>query len=190
MDRLADQYLTNLDVVMVYRTDRFGRGGDQVQMLRAGYPAVRITEAQENYTRQHQDLRVENGVRYGDVIDGVDFPYLAQVTRLNVVAMAALAMAPAPPTGAAIEGAVTPDTTVKWNPSAGAAAYRVWWRGTTDPQWRFSRLAPAAAPVVLRSVNIDDYFFGVSAISADGFESPVVFPGPPGTFERLAPGRP
>jgi hypothetical protein len=189
MDRLADQYLTNLDVVMVYRTDRFGRGGDQVEMLKAGYPAVRVTEAQENYTRQHQDLRTENGVRYGDVIEGVDFPYLAQVTRLNVVTMAALAMAPAPPTGVAIEGAVTPDTTVTWTPSAGAAAHRVWWRGTTDPQWRYSRLAPSA-PAVLKGVNIDDYFFGVSAISADGFESPVVFPGAPGTFERLAPGRP
>jgi hypothetical protein len=189
MDRLADQYLTNLDVVMVYRTDRFGRGGDQVEMLKAGYPAVRVTEAVENYTRQHQDLRVENGIRYGDVIEGVDFPYLAQVTRLNVVTMAALAMAPSPPTGVAIEGAVTPDTTVKWNPDPGAAAYRVWWRGTTEPQWRYSRLA-TASPVVLKGVNIDDYFFGVSAISADGFESPVVFPGAPGTFERLPPGRP
>jgi len=189
MERLADQYVTNLDVVMVYRTDRFGRGGDQTEMLKAGYPAVRITEAQENYTRQHQDVRVENGIRYGDVLDGVDFPYLAQVTRLNVVTMAALAMAPAPPTGVAIEGAVTPDTTVKWTPNAGASAYRVWWRGTTDPQWRFSRLA-ASSPVVLKGVNIDDLFFGVSALSADGFESPVVFPGAPGTFERLAPGRP
>jgi hypothetical protein len=163
MDRLADQYLTNLDVVMVYRTDRFGRGGDQVEMLKAGYPAVRVTEAQENYTRQHQDLRTENGVRYGDVIEGVDFPYLAQVTRLNVVTMAALAMAPAPPTGVAIEGAVTPDTTLAWTPSPGAAAYRVWWRGTTDPQWRYSRLT-STAPTVLKGVNIDDYFFGVSAI--------------------------
>jgi Zn-dependent M28 family amino/carboxypeptidase len=189
MDRLADQYLTNLDVVMVYRTDRFGRGGDQVEMLKAGYPAVRVTEAQENYTRQHQDLRTANGVRYGDVIEGVDFPYLAQVTRLNVVTMAALAMAPAPPTGVAIDGAVTPDTTLTWAPSAGAAAYRVWWRGTTEPQWRYSRLA-SAAPAVLKGVNIDDFFFGVSAISPDGFESPVVFPGAPGTFERLAPGRP
>jgi len=189
MDRLADQYLTNLDVVMVYRTDRFGRGGDQVEMLKAGYPAVRITEAQENYTRQHQDLRMENGVRYGDVIEGVDFPYLAQVSRLNVVTLAALAMAPAPPTGVAIGGAVTPDTTITWTPSAGAAAYRLWWRGTTDPQWRYSRLAPTA-PAGLKGVNIDDYFFGVSAISADGFESPVVFPGAPGTFERLPPGRP
>lgn len=190
MDRLADQYLTNLDVVMVYRTDRFSRGGDQVEMLKAGYPAVRLTEATENYTRQHQDLRVENGIRYGDVIEGVDFPYLAQVTRLNVITMAALASAPAPPTGVAIEGAVTPDTTIKWTPSPDTAAYRGWWRSTTDPQWRFSRLSPAPGAMVLKGVNIDDFFFGVSAISPEGFESPVVFPGPSGTFEREPPAKP
>jgi hypothetical protein len=190
MDRLADRYLTNLDVVMVYRTDRYGRGGDQVEMLKAGYPAVRVTEATENYTRQHQDVRVENGVRYGDVLEGVDFPYLAQVTRLNAVTMAALAMAPAPPVDVTIEGAVTPDTTLKWKPEPGAAAYRVWWRPTTDPQWRFSRLATAPGAMTLKSVNIDDFFFGVSAIGPDGFESPVVFPGPPGTFEREPPQKP
>jgi len=190
MDRLADRYLTNLDVVMVYRTDRFSRGGDQVEMLKAGYPAVRVTEAVENYRRQHQDLRIENGVRYGDVIEGVDFPYLAQVTRLNVVTLAALASAPAPPSGVDIEGAVSSDTTVKWKPSPGAAAYRVWWRGTTDPQWRFSRLVTSLTQEVLKDVNIDDYFFGVSSVSADGSESPVVFPGPAGTFEREPPTRP
>jgi hypothetical protein len=189
MDRLADQYLTSLDVVMVYRTDRFGRGGDQVEMLKAGYPAVRVTEAVENYTRQHQDLRVEKGVRYGDVIEGVDFPYLAQVTRLNVISMAALAAAPAPPSGVTIEGAVTADTTLAWKPSAGAAAYRAWWRPTTEPQWRYSRLS-SGPPLTLRGVNIDDFFFGVSAISADGFESPVVFPGAAGSFERSAPAKP
>lgn len=187
MDSLADRYLTNLDVVMVYRTDRYGRGGDQVEMLKAGYPAVRVTEAVENYNRQHQDLRVENGIRYGDVLEGVDFPYLAQVTRLNVVTMAALAMAPVPPRGVTIAGAVTPDTTLKWEPAPGAAAYRVWWRPTTDPQWRYGRLVPTGTEAVLRGVNIDDFFFGVSAISQDGFESPVVFPGPTGTFEREPP---
>lgn len=186
LDVLADRYLTNLDVVMVYRTDRFGRGGDQVEMLRAGFPAVRVTEAVENYTRQHQDLRTEKGVRYGDTLDGVDFPYLAQVTRLNVVAMAALASAPKPPSGVEISGAVSADTTVKWTPSPDAAAYRVWWRGTTEPQWRFSRVVPPTGQAKLVGVNIDDWFFGVSAISKDGHESPVVFPGAAGTFERPA----
>ncbi|MFN3521630.1 MAG: M20/M25/M40 family metallo-hydrolase [Phenylobacterium sp.] len=184
MDRLADAYLTNLDVVMVYRTDRFGRGGDQVRMLEAGFPAVRVTEAVENYIRQHQDLRTESGVAYGDVISGVDFPYLAQVTRLNAVTLASLASAPAPPEGVAISGAVSADTTVKWTPAKGAAGYRVWWRSTTEPQWRYSRWVEGAdaAETVLKGVVIDDWFFGVSAVSAHGYESPVVFPGDAGSF--------
>jgi Zn-dependent M28 family amino/carboxypeptidase len=182
IDALADQYLANLDAVMVYRTDRFGRGGDQVRMLEAGYPSVRITEAQENYTRQHQDLRTEGGVRYGDTIDGVDFAYLSQVTRLNAVAMAALASAPAPPGGVEISGAVSPDTTIRWTPVEGAARYRVWWRSTTDPQWRFSRWVENATQLTLPGVVIDDWFFGVSAVSADGYESPVVYPGVAGAF--------
>jgi Zn-dependent M28 family amino/carboxypeptidase len=187
MDNLADRYVTNLDVVMVYRTDRYSRGGDQVEMLKAGFPAVRVTEAVENYTRQHQDLRSENGIRYGDTIDGVDFAYLAQVTRLNAVTMAALASAPAPPTAVEISGAVSADTTVKWKPAADAAAYRIWWRSTTDPQWRYSRLVGTSGEAKLVGVNIDDWFFGVSAIGPDGFESPVVFPGAAGSFERAAP---
>jgi hypothetical protein len=183
MDGLADRYLTNLDVTMVYRTDRYGRGGDQVPVLEAGYPAVRVTEAVENYDRQHQDLRTENGRRYGDTIEGVDFPYLAQVTRLNVVTMAALASAPPPPEGVKIEGAVSPDTKVSWTASPGAAGYRVWWRSTTDAQWRYSRwVGEGATSTTLPGVVIDDWFFGVSAVSADGFESPVVFPGDAGSF--------
>jgi acetylornithine deacetylase/succinyl-diaminopimelate desuccinylase-like protein len=182
MDRLADQYLTNLDVEMIYRTDRFSRGGDQVRMLEAGFPAVRVTEAVENYNRQHQDLRAVGGVRYGDTIEGVDFAYLAQVTRLNVVSLAALASAPAPPSGVAIVGAVGSDTTVSWSAAPGAAGYRVWWRSTTDPQWRWSRWAGGATQLKLENIVIDNYFFGVSAVAADGFESPVVFPGAPGAF--------
>jgi len=183
MDRIADDYLTNMDVMMVYRTDRFRRGGDQVEMLKAGFPAVRVTEAVENYNRQHQDVRIENGVRYGDLLDGVDFAYLAQVTRLNIVTMAALARAPRPPVGVDIAGAVSADTTVSWTPAPDGVAYRVWWRRTTDPVWTFSRVATGSA-LKLTGINIDDWFFGVSAISRDGFESPVVFPGPAGTFER------
>jgi len=190
LDGLADQYLTSLDVVMVYRTDRFSRGGDQVRMLEAGFPAVRITEANENYTRQHQDVRTENGVAYGDVIAGVDFPYLAQVTRLNVLGLAAMASAPAPPEGVKIEGAVSPDTRVSWAPVPGAAGYRVWWRDTTTAQWRFSRDAgPAAVSLTLPGVNIDDVFFGVQALGPDGAASPVVFPGPAGDFISEKPAK-
>ncbi|WP_374573304.1 M20/M25/M40 family metallo-hydrolase [Phenylobacterium sp.] len=188
MDRLAGQYLTNLSVKMIYRTDRFGRGGDQVEMLGAGFPAVRVTESTENYNRQHQDLRTENGIAYGDVLSGVDFDYLAQVTRLNVVTLAALASAPAPPNGVEISGAVSDDTTVKWTPAPGAAGYRVWWRSTTDPQWRYSRWVDggAADGTVLKNVVIDDWFFGVSAVGPDGYESPVVFPGDAGSFVSAA----
>ncbi|HEY2359406.1 MAG TPA: M20/M25/M40 family metallo-hydrolase [Phenylobacterium sp.] len=190
IDGLADRYLANFNVTMIYRTDRFGRGGDQVEMLNAGFPSVRITEANENYNRQHQDLRTEGGVRYGDVIEGVDFAYLAQVTRLNAVSMAALAQAPAPPTHVETSGAVSVDTTVKWKPAGDAASYRLWWRGTTDPQWRYSREAAPTGQAMLKAVNIDDWFFGVSAVGADGYESPVVFPGPPGSWAHEEPPAP
>jgi Zn-dependent M28 family amino/carboxypeptidase len=186
IDRLAELYVPGLDVEMIYRTDRYGRGGDHTEFLKAGYPAVRITEAAENYHRQHQDLRTEDGIDYGDVISGVDFPYLAKVTRLNVATMAALAKAPAPPEGVKIEGAVSPDTAVSWSAVPGAARYRVWWRSTTAPQWQHSREVTGTS-VLLKGVVIDDWFFGVSAVAADGSESPVVFPGPAGDFISAAP---
>ena len=190
MDALADRYLTNFDVVMVYRTDRYGRGGDQVPLLEAGYPAVRVTEAVENYDRQHQNLRTENGKAYGDVVEGVDFNYLAQVTRLNTIAMASLASAPPPPSGVKIEGAVSPDTKVSWTATPGAAGHRVWWRLTTDPTWRLSRWVPEGTTTTLKDVVIDDFFFGVSSVGPDGWESPVVFPGAAGSFESVVPPAP
>ena len=174
---------------MVYRTDRYSRGGDQVALLEAGFPAVRLTEATENYTRQHQDVRTEGGIAYGDVIEGVDFPYLAQVTRLNAIALAALASAPAPPGDVKIAGAVSPDTTLSWTPSPGAAGYDVWRRDTTAPRWQIRRWAGPAATLTLKDVTIDDWFFGVSAVSADGYASPVEFPGPAGAFVSPPPGR-
>ncbi len=187
MSRLADEVLTNFRVRMIYRTDRYSRGGDQVPLLEAGYPAVRVSEAHENYNRQHQDVRTENGIRYGDTVDGVDFAYLAQVTRLNAITMAAMASAPAPPTGVDIEGAVTPDTVVKWQPVPDAVGYRVWWRETTAPQWQSSRRVEGNATTArLANIVIDDWFFGVSSLGADGAESPIVFPGFVGSFEDPA----
>lgn len=179
---LADRYLGGFTVRTVYRTDRFSRGGDQAPLQEAGFPAVRLTEAAENYTRQHQDLRTEGGVRYGDVLEGVDFAYLAQVTRLNVIGLASLASAPPPSTEVKLSGAVTADTTVSWAAGPEAAGYRVWWRETTAPRWENSRNAGAATSLKLPGVNIDDYFFGVSSVSADGFQSPVEFPGAAGAF--------
>ncbi len=189
MRGLAETYLAPFRVRMILRADRFSRGGDQLPMQEAGFPAVRVTEGDENYTRQHQNVRTEGGVAYGDVLSGVDVPYLARVTRLNAITLAALARAPAPPTGVALAGAVSPDTTVSWTPSLGAADHRVWWRETTDPVWNPAQSRPAggAASLVLKGVNIDDYSFGVSALSADGYESPVEFPGPAGAFVSEAP---
>jgi Zn-dependent M28 family amino/carboxypeptidase len=184
IDRLADNYLPDFKVHMIYRTDRFGRGGDQVPFLQAGFPAVRVTEAHEDYTRQHQDLRTEHGIRYGDTIDGVDFRYLARVTALNAITMAALSRAPAPPTGVTTTGALATDTTVHWNQVPGAAGYRVHWRDTTAALWQHARAVGDVNQTVLKDVVIDDWFFGVSAVSADGYESPVVFPGFAGSFER------
>jgi hypothetical protein len=179
---VAGQYMPNFRVRMILRTDRFGRGGDQAPMQAMGYPAVRLTEADENYTRQHQDVRVENGVPYGDVVAGVDFPYLAKVARLNILTLAALAKAPPPPTDLKVKGAVTADTVLTWTASPGAAGYKVWWRETTAPYWTDSRAAGMAGTVTLKDINIDDYFFGVSAVSADGYASPVEFPGVAGAF--------
>jgi hypothetical protein len=118
---------------------------------------------------------VENGVAYGDLIGGVDFDYLAQVARLNIVTMAALAMAPAPPVPE-IKGAVSYDTTLSWAPVLGAASYRAWWRDSLDPEWSHNQSAQSATSITLHHVNIDDWLFGVSSISADGYESPVAFP--------------
>jgi hypothetical protein len=202
MANIADAYLPDLRVRMIYRTDRYGRGGDQVPFLEAGFPAVRVTEAHEDYTRQHQDLRVgktdqDRDVHYGDTIDGIDFRYLAHVTALNALTMAALSRAPAPPTGVTIDGALATDTTVKWNKVAGAAGYRIHWRDTTAAQWQHQLSVGDVDNAVIKDVVIDDWFFGVSSVSADGYESPVVFPGDPGSFTRspapaassAAPGR-
>ncbi len=183
MDVIAEQHLPAFDVSMVYRRDRFGRGGDQVPMVEAGFPAVRVTEAAENYTRQHQDLRTAGDIVYGDTIDGVDFPYLARVTRLNAMTMASLASAPRPPLEVKIDGAVSADTKVSWTASAGAASYVIWWRETTSPVWQHSKVvAGSETTATLTNVVIDDWFFGVQAVSADGYASPVQFAGVVGAF--------
>ncbi len=183
IDVLADQHLPELDAAMIYRRDRFGRGGDQVPMVEAGFPAVRITEAAENYTRQHQDVRVENGIAYGDTIDGVDFPYLARVTKLNAIALASLASAPRPPAEVKVDGAVSANTKLTWTPSKGATSYVVWWRDTTSPTWQHSRIVDyGATSVTLEKIVIDDWFFGVQAVSSDGYASPIQFAGIVGAF--------
>jgi hypothetical protein len=187
IETIAEDDLDGFTVRPIWRADRFSRGGDQAPMQAAGLPAVRVTEADENYARQHQDVRTQGGVAYGDMAAGMDFAYLAEVARLNAMTLAALARAPAPPGAVKITGAVTADTTLAWAPVDGAAGYTVWWRETTASRWTFHR-ATTANTVTLAGVNIDDYAFGVSARSADGYESPVVFPGIVGAW--FAPATP
>jgi Zn-dependent M28 family amino/carboxypeptidase len=181
---LSEQYIPNWTVSMVYRLDRFGRGGDHSAFNDLGYPAVRFTENSEDYRHQHQDLRTEGGVEYGDTIAHVDFPYLAKVTASNAVTAASMASAPPPPAGVKIEGAVTADTKLSWTAGPGAPAfgYRAHWRDTVESTWTHERDAGKAESITLNNVNIDDYSFGVASVSADGFESPVVFPGAAGAF--------
>lgn len=185
---LGEAYVPNWNVMLVYRTDRYGRGGDHTAFNALGYPAVRVTESHEDFTHQHQDVRTENGVRYGDELSGVDFHYLAKVTAMNAVGLAAMAWAPAPPKGVAIASDPAKglsggtDTVVSWQPVDGAAGYRIHWRATTEPQWTQSRYVGDVSRFTLTDISIDDSFFGVASVSAQGFESPVEFPGPAGAF--------
>lgn len=181
---VAESYMPNWTVALVYRLDRFGRGGDHSAFNALGYPAVRFTENAENYRHQHQDVRIENGVEFGDTLANVDFAYLAKVTATNALAAASMASAPPPPVKVKIAGAVTPDTQLSWTASPGvpAAGYRVHWRDTSEPAWTHARDAGVAGTLTLANVAIDDFAFGVASVSADGFESPVVFPGAAGAF--------
>ena len=187
VDRTADQYIPNLDVMMVYRLDRFGRGGHHRPFNEAGIPGVRIMETNEHYDRQHQDLRTEDGRVYGDTMEGVDAAHAAKLTALNIAVLAQIAGAPPFPSGVEIEGAVEPSTTLRWTAAEGAAAgnlagYRVHWRLTDQPQWQWSRFVGRTAEYTLENVVIDNYYFGVSAVATDGSETPVVFPGAAGSF--------
>jgi hypothetical protein len=175
----ADRYLPTLDVQLIYRLDRFGRGSDHTPFFMRGFPAVRISETHEDYTRQHQDLRVEDGIHYGDIADAVDFPYATKITALNAAALASLAWAPASPRNVTIRGAVQPHTTLRWDPvaSPNLAGYRVYWREPADSRWTHSRWVGNVTENVLENVVIDNHFFGVAAVSTTGHESLIVFPG-------------
>lgn len=182
--RVGEQYILNLDLMMVYRLDRFGRGGHHRPFNRAGFPGIRIMEVNEHYDRQHQDLRNENGRHYGDTIEFVDFGFAAKLTALNAVSLASLAWAPAPPAEVEVEGMVSPSTTLSWRMAEdpNLAGYRVYWRATTAPEWTHSRYVGKVDRFTLEHLVIDNYFFGVAAVARDGNESPVVFPGPAGRF--------
>ena len=187
IDWIADRYIPNLDTMVIYRLDRFGRGGHHRPFNDLGYPAVRIMETNENYNRQHQDLRSEHGIEYGDTLAGVNFPYVAKLTSLNAASLASMAWAPSPPAKVQISGAVQASTTLRWqalnkqqNPQL--AGYKIYWRYTDAPQWQYSKYVGDVTEYTLENVVIDNYFFGVASVSKDGFESPVVFPGTAGSF--------
>jgi Zn-dependent M28 family amino/carboxypeptidase len=166
-----------LDVFAVRRFDRFGRGGDHSPFLDLGFPAVRFSVGIENYDRQHQDLRTENGRVYGDTVEGMDFPYLAKVTALNVATLRALADAPAAPASVSLDGALSMDTRVFWDAVPGAAAYKVYWRRADAQDWSDSRVVSGATETVLKDIVVDDHFIGVAAVAKDGAESLVTFGG-------------
>jgi len=181
----GDQYLTNLDVMMVYRLDRFGRGGHHRPFNQVGIPGVRIMETHEHYDRQHQDLRTENDIEYGDTMDGVDADYAAKLTALNAITLAGMAGAPPFPANVEATGAVQPSAKLTWETPDNAdnlAGYRVHWRLTTAPEWTHSRFIGKVNEWTFENLVIDNYFFGVSAVAKDGSETPVVFPGAAGRF--------
>ena len=181
----ADQYMTNLNVMMIYRLDRFGRGGHHRPFNKVGIPGIRIMEVHEHYDRQHQDLRIENGIAYGDTIDGVDPVYAAKLTALNLITLAGMAGAPPFPKNVEASGAVKASANLKWEKpknSGNLAGYRVHWRLTTEAEWTHSRYVGDVTEWEFTNLVIDNYFFGVSAVSKDGYATPVVFPGAAGRF--------
>jgi acetylornithine deacetylase/succinyl-diaminopimelate desuccinylase-like protein len=195
LDGLADNLNIGLDVRQIWRTDRFGRGGDHIPFLELGFPAARLSVAVENYDWQHQDLRTEDGKPYGDTIDHMDFAYLEKVTKLNVAALAGIASAPPPPEPK-VEGAVSTDTTITWKGVPGALLYVIYKRRTDAAQWEPDSMVtsgcdrgPCADLVgkeykaVLPHIRVDDWIFGVATVGSTRFESPVASAVPGGAFK-------
>jgi Zn-dependent M28 family amino/carboxypeptidase len=183
----AERYLNNFEVTLVFRRDRFGRGGDHNAFLQRGYPAVRFTEPNEDFTRQHQRVREEDGVKYGDVIEMVDFPYIAQVARVNAAAMASMALAPASPSDVSFKSSRQEyNTTLTWKPNAepDVSGYRVVWRETYQPFWQRGVDVGNVAEYVMKGLSKDDYFFAVQAIDKDGNASAPSFPKSPPRTRR------
>lgn len=179
---IAEAWLPNWTVKLIYRSDRYSRGGDHLAFNEAGFPGVRFTEAAEDYRHQHQDPRREGDIEFGDTLDHIDFDYLARVTATDALAAAAMACAPPPPDQLTIAGAVASSTSLKWKAVPGAAGYRLYWRDTTDATWTHSRDVGNATGAELKNIIVDDFYFGVASRSPEGCESPVEFAGEPGLF--------
>lgn len=174
----TELYMPQMDPMLIYRLDRFGRGGHHRPFNAAGFAGVRIMETHENYNHQHQDIRTEDGIEYGDVIEGVNFDYAKKLTAVNAIAMAALAKAPPQPQNVQIGGAVQPSTTLRWKKpdSDLIKGYKIYWRPTTAPLWENVRYVGDVSEFTLEGIVIDNYLFGVTAVGKDGHESIVAYP--------------
>lgn len=194
--RNLSRYIAGLDdegltVRPIWRADRMGRGGDQLPFLEKGFPAVRFSVAIENYNHQHQDLRREGGIDYGDTADKMDFAYLAKVAQLNIRVADRLARTPRPPRPT-LEAAVSTDTVLKWEAVPGATGYSIWQRRTDAPDWPETPVIGnvVATSASLKGVRGDDWIFGVSATAADGAQSPVASAVPGGQFAPVVQATP
>lgn len=177
----ADLYSPDFRVSLVYRRDRYLRGGDHIPFLEEGYPAVRFTEPHEDYTHQHQNVRTEDGVFYGDTPEFIDFGYIANVTKINIAALASLALAPGTPKDAGIGiTRLTNDTDLKWTASSAddLAGYEIVWRETTAPFWTNSKFVGNVTSYTMADMSKDNWFFGIRAVDKDGNRSPVAYPRP------------
>ncbi|HEU5236063.1 MAG TPA: M28 family metallopeptidase, partial [Pyrinomonadaceae bacterium] len=184
-----------MKVWMIYRRDRYGRGGDHQPFLERGFAAVRFTEPHENYQHQHQNVRIENGIKYGDLPEFVDFNYVANVARVNAASLAALALAPARPRTVTFPTSLSNDTPIKWeaNKEPDLAGYEIVWRDTTAGVWTNTRPVGNVLTFTMKGMSKDNYFFGVRAVDKDGNRSPVSYPRPlPRTrpTETTEPGTP
>jgi hypothetical protein len=176
----AERYVDQLDVKLVYRRDRFLRGGDQGSFQSEGFTAVRLTEMNEDFTHQHQDLRTENGVVYGDLPEFADFNYIQKVARMNLSVLANLASAPASPTNVGVTTTqLTNSTTLKWqDPKIGKkpVGYYIMMRETTSPVWE--RKIYVTGNQTTLDYSKDNYFFAVQSVDAEGHESLPIYPKP------------
>ena len=178
VEKTTKTYMPEMNPVLIYRLDRFGRGGHHRTFNDLGFAGIRIMEANENYNRQHQNIRTENGIKYGDVIEGINFGYAKKLTSVNAINLASLAWAPPAPTKVLIGGIVEPNVRLRWEKinDSNIIGYKIYWRNTTSPQWEFSRFVGNVDNFELEGIVIDNYFFGVAAVGKDGHESIVVFP--------------
>ena len=176
--KTTQTYMPEMNPMLIYRLDRFGRGGHHRPFNDVGFAGIRIMEAHENYNRQHQDIRNENGIAYGDVLSGVNAAYAAKLTAVNAISLAALAWAPPAPKEVAIGGVVAPSTRLGWvaSESPNTAGYVVYWRDTTSPTWQYSKYVGNKTQTTLDGIVLDNYLFGVAAVGTDGHQSTVVFP--------------